>query len=191
MSMSGKEYLPFVRPKARFAGQKAQEHILSVEMPLYRTYCHVSLPAFSPISVMTSWPAWAAMAGGHNRRGTQGGGRSRPTQLECGQRRPLTTESGGLLRHNIRLTRDRNWNCAGFCKVGKRLPKGPHERRGGAAARCRRHRSSGDARRRHRRSWLAPERGCHEVTGLRWRACAASAGARGYAPHKDTTEWLD
>ena len=24
--MSGMEYLPFVRPKARFAGQKAQEH---------------------------------------------------------------------------------------------------------------------------------------------------------------------
>ena len=69
-------------------------------------------------------------------------------------------------------------------KVGKRLPEGPHKRRGGAAARCRRHRSSGDARRRHRRSRLAPERGCHEVTGLRWRACAASAGVRGYAPYK-------
>ena len=40
-------------------------------------------------------------------------------------------------------------------------------------------------------SRLAPERGCHEVTGLRWRACAASAGARGYALHKDTAEWLD
>ena len=42
----------------------------------------------------------------------------------------------------------------GFCpgKVGKRLTEGPHERRGGAAARCRRHRSSGDARRRHRRN---------------------------------------
>ena len=42
-------------------------------MLFYRTYCHVSLPAFSPISVMTSWPAWAAMAGGHNRRGSTGG----------------------------------------------------------------------------------------------------------------------
>ena len=40
--------------------------------------------------------------------------------------------------------------CSG--KVGKRLPEGPHKRRGGASARCRRHRSSGDARRRHRRS---------------------------------------
>ncbi len=40
--------------------------------------------------------------------------------------------------------------CVG--KVGKRLPEGPHKRRGGAAARCRRHRSSGDARRRHSRS---------------------------------------
>ncbi len=52
-------------------------------------------------------------------------------------------------------------------KVGKRLPQGPHKRRGGASARCRRHRSSGDARRRHRRSRLAPERGCHEVTGVK------------------------
>ncbi len=42
-------------------------------MLLHRTCCHVSLPAFSPISVMTSWPAWAAMAGGHNRRGSTGG----------------------------------------------------------------------------------------------------------------------
>ena len=82
---------------------------------------------------------------------------------------------------------------AGLChgKVGKRLPEGPHKRRGGAAARCHRHLSSGDARRKHRRSRLAPERGCHEVTGLRWRACAASAGVRGYALHKDTAEWLD
>ncbi len=47
-------------------------------MLFYRTYCHVSLPAFSPISVMTSWPAWAAMAGGHNRRGsTEGVGHAR------------------------------------------------------------------------------------------------------------------
>ena len=37
-------------------------------------------------------------------------------------------------------------------------------------------------------SRLAPESGCHEVTGLRWRACAASAGVRGYARHKDTAE---
>ena len=114
--------------------KRLRNTVLSVEMPFYRTYCHVSLPAFSPISVMTSWPAWAAMAGGHNRRGTQGGGRSRPTQLGCGQRQPLTTESGGLLRQNIRLTRNCNWNCAGFCKIGKRLPEGPHKRRGGAAA---------------------------------------------------------
>ena len=59
--------------------------------------------------------------------------------LLSGQRRvsPDSTESGGLLRHNIRLTRDCNWNCAGFGKVGKRLPEGTHERRGGAAARCR------------------------------------------------------
>ena len=183
MSMSGKEYLPFVRPKARFAGQKAQEHILSVEMPLYRTYCHVSLPAFSPISVMTSWPAWAAMAGGHNRRGTQGGGRSRPTQLECGQRRLPSAESGGLLRHNIRLTRDCNWNCGGFCKVGKQLPEGPHKRRGGAAARCRRHRSSGDARRRHRRSRLAPERGClRQQTGVEMARVRSKRRGPGICP---------
>ena len=47
-------------------------------MPFYRTYCHVSLAEFSPISVMTSWPVWAAMAGGHNRRGsTEGVGHAR------------------------------------------------------------------------------------------------------------------
>ena len=74
--------------------------------------------------------------------------------LLSGQRRvsPDSAESGGLLRHNIRLTRDCNWNCGGPGKIGKRLPEGTHKRRGGAAARCRRHRSSGDARRRHRRS---------------------------------------
>ena len=58
---------------------------------------------------------------------------------------------------------------AGLChgKVGKRLPQGPHKRRGGASARCRRQRSSGDARRRHRRSRLAPERGClRQQTGV-------------------------
>ena len=37
-------------------------------------------------------------------------------------------------------------------EIGKRLPEGPHKRRGGASASCRRQRSSGDARRRHRRS---------------------------------------
>ena len=42
-----REHRAFVRAKARFAGQKAQEHILSVEMLLHRTYCHVSLVAFS------------------------------------------------------------------------------------------------------------------------------------------------
>ena len=72
MSIGASEHRAFVRAKARFAGPKAQEHILSIEMLLHRTCCHVSLPAFSPISVMTSWPAWAAMAGGHNRRESTG-----------------------------------------------------------------------------------------------------------------------
>ena len=53
--------------------KRLRNTVLSVEMLLHRTCCHVSLPAFSPISVMTSWPAWAAMAGGHNRRGSTGG----------------------------------------------------------------------------------------------------------------------
>ena len=47
MSIGVSEHRAFVRSKARFAGQKAQEHILSVEMLLHRTYCHVSLVAFS------------------------------------------------------------------------------------------------------------------------------------------------
>ena len=42
-----REHRAFVRSKARFAGQKAQEHISSVEMLLHQTYCHVSLVAFS------------------------------------------------------------------------------------------------------------------------------------------------
>ena len=52
--------------------------------------------------------------------------------LLSGQRRvsPDSTESGELLRHNIRLTRDCNWNCAGYGKVGKRL-----ERRRGSGTR--------------------------------------------------------
>ena len=104
--------------------------------------------------------------------------------LLSGQRRvsPDSTESGGLLRHNIRLTRDCNWNCAGFGKVGKRLPEGTHERRGGAAARCRGHRSSGDARRRHRRSRLAPERGCHEVTGVEMARLRSKRRGSGICP---------
>ena len=32
---------------------------------------------------------------------------------------------------------------------------------------------------------------CGSRLGLKKRACAASAGARGYARHKDTAEWLD
>ena len=104
---------------------------------------------------------------------------------------------------------------------------GGDARRGRAAASCRRQRSSGDARRRHRRSprTRTPPNGLTKkcssehrrgrgtlqckvgkrlerrrgsgtrpvsiVTGLRWRACAASAGVRGYALHKDTAEWLD
>ena len=80
---------------------------------------------------------------------------------------------------------------AGLCtsKVGKRLPEGTQ----GAAERQRDVADSDAAETPGEGlpSRLAPERGCHEVTGLRWRACAASAGVRGYARHKDTTEWLD
>ena len=47
MSIGASEHRTSVRAKARFAGPKAQEHILSVEMLLHRAYCHVSLPAFS------------------------------------------------------------------------------------------------------------------------------------------------
>ena len=47
MSIGASEHRAFVRAKARFTGPMAQEHILSVEMLLHRTYCHVSLVAFS------------------------------------------------------------------------------------------------------------------------------------------------
>ena len=69
------------------------------------------------------------------------------------------------------------------CKVGKRLPEGPHKRRGGAAARCRRHRSSGDARRRHRRSRLAPERGClRQQTGVEMARLRSKRRGPGICP---------
>ena len=46
MGIGASEHRTSVRAKARFAGQKAREHILSGEMLLHRTYCHVSLVAF-------------------------------------------------------------------------------------------------------------------------------------------------
>ena len=74
---------------------------------------------------------------------------------------------------------------AGLChgKVGKRLPQGPHKRRGGASARCRRQRSSGDARRRHRRSRLAPERGClRQQTGVEMARLRSKRRGPGICP---------
>ena len=70
MSIGASEHRAFVRAKARFAGQKAQEHSF---VRRNAVTLDISLAAFSPISVMTSWPTWAAMAGGHNRRGSTGG----------------------------------------------------------------------------------------------------------------------
>ena len=78
MSIGASEHRTFVRERRVSPAKRLRDTVLSVEMLFYRTYCHVSLPAFSPISVMTSWPAWAAMAGGHNRRGsTEGVGHAR------------------------------------------------------------------------------------------------------------------
>ena len=86
MPLSGRQLISIARLSiGLLSGQRRvspakrlRNTVLSVEMLLYRTYCHVSLPEFSPISVMTSWPAWAAMAGGHNRRGsTEGVGHAR------------------------------------------------------------------------------------------------------------------
>ena len=80
-------------------------------------------------------------------------------------------------------------------EIGKRLPEGPHKRRGGASASCRRQRSSGDARRRlagapaqgHRR--MARLASPHQRTGAVAGLCNAksesdlsAAGVRGYAP---------
>ena len=75
MSIGASEHRTFVRAKARFAGPKAQEHSFVRRNAVTPD---ISLAAFSPISVMTSWPTWAAMAGGHNRRGpTLGVGHAR------------------------------------------------------------------------------------------------------------------
>ena len=70
MSIGASVHRTLVRAKARFAGQNAQEHSFVRRNAVTPD---ISLAAFSPISVMTSWPAWAAMAGGHNRRGSTGG----------------------------------------------------------------------------------------------------------------------
>ena len=70
MSIGASEHRAFFRAKARFAGQKAREHSFVRRNAVTPD---ILLAAFSPISVMTSWPAWAAMAGGHNRRGSTGG----------------------------------------------------------------------------------------------------------------------
>ncbi len=47
MSIGASEHWTFVRAKARFAGQRLRNTVLSVEMLLHRTYCHVLLVAFS------------------------------------------------------------------------------------------------------------------------------------------------
>ena len=47
MSIGASEHRAFVRAKARFAGQRLRNTVLSVEMLLHRTYCRVSLVAFS------------------------------------------------------------------------------------------------------------------------------------------------
>ena len=47
MSIGASEHRTSVRAKARFAGQRLRNTVLSVEMLLHRTYCYVSLVAFS------------------------------------------------------------------------------------------------------------------------------------------------
>ena len=47
MSIGASEHRTSVRAKARFAGQRLRNIVLSVEMLLHRTYCYVSLVAFS------------------------------------------------------------------------------------------------------------------------------------------------
>ena len=58
--------------------------------------------------------------------------------------------------------------------------RGPHERRDGASARCRRHRSSGDARRRHRRS----PRTRTPLNGLTKKSASADRCGRGTLQRK-------
>ena len=62
-------------------------------------------------------------------------------------------------------------------KVGKRLPEGATQAARRSGSEFAKRMSSGDARRRHRRSRLAPERGCHEVTGVeKARLCSKRRG---------------
>ena len=142
-----------------------------------------------------------------------------PFSAPHGPARPSRTTEGLILYGAV----------AGLCpgKVGKRLPEGVAQAARRSGSEFVKRMSSGDARRRHRRSprtrtplngltkksasadrrgrgtlqrkvekRLERRRGSGTrpvsiVTGLRWRACAASAGVRGYALHKDTAEWLD
>ena len=99
--------------------------------------------------------------------------------------------SGDARRRHRRMARlasphQRTGAVAGLCNAKSESDsrRGPHERRGGASARCRRHRSSGDARRRHRRSRLAPERGCHEVTGVEKARLRSKRRGSGICPVK-------
>ena len=200
--------------------QRLRNTVLSVEMLFYRTYCHVSLPAFSPISVITSWPAWAAMAGGHNRRGSTGGvgharrswnavrdDHSRPSLTGNAARAlpfptsqrptcPFSFAPGGTPPARCEpfsafplipgLSTCPAWPSAAStsarCEPFPAFPllPGPHKRRGGAAARCRRHRSSGDARRRHRRS----PRTRTPPNGLTSESASADRRGRGTLPRQ-------
>ena len=103
MSIGASEHQAFVRAKARFAGQKAQEHsfvrrnavtpdmLLCIVAGIFANLGH---------DIM-------ARMGRYGRRtqstGINRGCRSRPTQLECGQRRLPSAESGGKCRACLAL----------------------------------------------------------------------------------------
>ena len=96
MSIGASELRTFVRAKARFAGPKALEHSFVRRNAVTPD---ISLAAFSPISVMTSWPTWAAMAGGHNRRGpTLGVGHARRSWIAVRGDYPRPSLTGNAAR---------------------------------------------------------------------------------------------
>ena len=96
MSIGASEHRAFVRAKARFAGPKGSgTHFVRRNAVIP----DILLAAFSPISVMTSWPTWAAMAGGHNRRGpTWGVGHARRSWNAVRDDHPRPSLTGNAAR---------------------------------------------------------------------------------------------
>ncbi len=150
-------------------------------------------------------PGWFCDGGPHRAVQNQGSyctGRPRRTvryrKRRCGVRSPHYG-AGNLPRPYHRKERP-FWKSASANRPGPGFRTAKSEsdsRRGRTSGAAERQRvcEANEQRRRPAKACRAglPLKGavCGSRLGLKWRACAASAGAREYAPHKDTAEWLD